>query len=51
MNSCVALYIAGNVVTRSYLIYKWIMALFLLANQILALTFFKIIVYTTAGNV
>ena len=38
MNSCVALYIAGNVVTRSYLIYKWIVALFLVANQILSLT-------------
>ena len=36
------IYVAGNVVTRCYLIYKWIMALFLFANQILSLTLYTI---------
>ena len=34
------IYVAGNVVTLSYLIYKWIMALFLIANQILSFILF-----------
>ena len=34
--------VAGNVVTRSYLIYKWFVALFLVANQLLSLTLFSV---------